>query len=377
MRVLSLNAGVTNLRFGIYDGDDQATEVIWGFGYKDKPVDESFAAIWPKIEPYSQDITIVAHRVFHGGRPETMPGEIDDALIETIEAAARFAPKRNRAALALIHAAKKKLPNAKHVAVFDAALFSRMSAAARFYALPFEAAKEHAWVRFGFDGMAHWSSALAAAEALQKHFGELKIITCHLDESTSVTAFDGGSIIDTSMGKTELDGLLSATAAGEIDAGIVLDMVRHYGSADEVERILTDESGLKGLSAGASDFETLSNQLFEGDSGAALALDVFRHRLVKTIGGYIALLGGLDALVFSGKIGEKTSWLRRDVADQMSFLDLRVDSEKNDACLAIRTNGAVDISGATARVKTFVFSPNDEQFLAESAAAALEEISDA
>ena len=275
----------------------------------------------------------VGHRVVHGGEEFKTATLIDEKVIKTIESLIPLAPLHNPANLEGILVARKKAPFVKQVAVFDTAFHSHMPQEAYIYALPYEMYEKHKIRRYGFHGTSHSYVMKKAAESLKKDVKDLNLITLHLGNGESACAIKSGVSIDTSMGFTPLEGLVMGTRSGDIDPAIILYMQRELGmSVDEVDKLLNKKSGLLGIS-GNNDVRSL----IESDSEKSkLALDIMIRRIKKYIGSYMALLGRVDAIVFTGGIGEHSSYIRDAVLDN--------DFAKNIKTLVIETNEELEIA---------------------------------
>lgn len=310
-------------------------------------------------------LAAVGHRVVHGGEAFTAPTVVTDAVIEQIEQVSMLAPLHNPANLAGIRAAMAVLPDVPHVAVFDTAFHQTMSPAAYTYAIDREVALEHGVRRYGFHGTSHAFVAERAAEHLGVPLQKLKLIVLHLGNGASIAAIDEGLSIDTSMGLTPLQGLVMGTRSGDLDPAVLLHLHRQAGmSVDELDTLLNKRSGLLGLS-GSADMRDVMRAADEGDMDAALALEVWAHRIRHYVGAYLAQLGGLDAVVFTAGVGENSPELRALALAGLEFLGLAVDPERN----VERSRAARTISPADAGVAVLVVPTNEELSIARQAAA--------
>lgn len=313
-------------------------------------------------------LVAVGHRVVHGGEAFTAPTVVTDAVIEQIEQVSMLAPLHNPANLAGIRAAMAVLPEVPHVAVFDTAFHQTMAPAAYTYAIDREVAREHGVRRYGFHGTSHAFVAERAAEHLGVPLAQLKLIVLHLGNGASITAIDGGRSIDTSMGLTPLQGLVMGTRSGDLDPAVLLHLHRQAGmSVDELDALLNKRSGLLGLS-GSADMRDVTKAADEGDRDAALALDVWAHRIRHYVGAYLAQLGGLAAVVFTAGVGENSPQLRALALAGLEFLGLEVDPEAN----AAPSRAARTISPEGAGVAVLVVPTNEELSIARQAAALAE-----
>ncbi|MBQ7791961.1 MAG: acetate kinase, partial [Clostridia bacterium] len=277
------------------------------------------------------------------------------ALNECIE----LAPLHNPPNITGIEACAKIMPNVPQVGVFDTAFHQSMPKKAYLYALPYKYYENYKIRRYGFHGTSHKYVSMKAAEILGKPAEELKIVTCHLGNGSSITAVDGGKSVDTSMGFTPLAGIMMGTRSGDIDPAIVEYIANKENlSVKEVLNILNKESGALGLSCISSDFRDLSAASEKGDDKAQTALDMFAYGVQKYIGTYAAAMGGIDALVFTAGIGENDATLREKVTASLGFMGIEINKEKN------ATRGTVDISADGAKVKTLVIPTNEELMIA-------------
>lgn len=306
------------------------------------------------------EITAVGHRVVHGG--ESFKGSvlISTDVIKEISRCMEYAPLHNPPNLKGIRATQALLPNIPQVAVFDTAFHQTMPNYAYMYGLPYVLYKRHGIRRYGFHGTSHLYVSQRAAKIMNQPIDQLKIITCHLGNGSSAAAIKFGKSIDTSMGFTPLEGLLMGTRSGDLDPAIVLHIMnKEELSMHEANTMLNKHSGIQGLSGISSDMREIEEE-FEDNSRARLAHDVFCYRLKKYIGAYVAALGGLDAVVFTGGIGENSSVVRKDVLADMQYLGIEVDQKKNEE----RSKSERDISTDNSRVRLLVIPTNEELMIA-------------
>jgi len=351
MRVLVVNAGSATLKLATVEvgpegpvGDADVLVDPWHGG--EEGVREALEALGP--------VDAVGHRVVHGGAELTAPTVVDDAVLERIDALTPLAPLHQPRALAGLAAARHLLPELPHVACFDTAFHATMPEAARTYALPEDWRQQWGLQRFGFHGLSHaWSArrgpALAGIEAR-------RTVVCHLGSGASLCAVLDGRSIDTTMGFTPLEGLVMGTRSGTVDPGLVLWLLEHTSlTATEVDEGLTRRSGLAGLSGTNGDLRTILAAVERGDARARLAVDVMLHRLVREIGGMVASLGGLDLLVFTAGIGERSPLVRAEVAARLAYLGVAVDPAANEA-----VTGDADLTAAGATVRTVVVAARED-----------------
>jgi acetate kinase len=310
------------------------------------------------------ELRAVGHRVVHGGEKLIQPTVITPAVKEIISACAQFAPIHNPANLAGIEAAQEALPQATHVAVFDTAFHAGLPPHAFVYAVPYELYLERGLRRYGFHGPSHQFMAATASEFLKTDVSRLKLITCHLGGGASVCAIDGGKSVETSMGMTPLEGLVMGTRSGDVDPALSIVLGRQGMGADEVDELLNRKSGLLGLSGVSGDFRDVSEAAAAGNDRARLALEVFTHRLKKYIGAYAAVMGGADALVFTGGIGENSVQVRAAVCEALLFMGIAVDAERNASADARGSGGVVDIASPRAPTRVLVVATDEERMIA-------------
>lgn len=283
-----------------------------------------------QFKALSQRVVAVGHRVVHGGETFTQSALIDDEVKQAIEKTSLMAPLHNPANLAGINSAQSTFPHLPHVAVFDTAFFQTMPKHAYLYALPYELYQQHHIRRYGFHGSSHNFVAHQGAKALKKALSECNLITAHLGNGCSIAAIKQGKAIDTSLGFTPLEGLVMGTRCGDIDPSLPTYLMEQLGySLEKVDQLLNKESGMLGISTLSNDCRTLEVQAKDGNQQAQLALDMFIYRLVKYIGAYMAVVGPLDALIFTGGIGENSAYVRENTISQLEHLGLHLDIGKN------------------------------------------------
>ncbi len=279
------------------------------------------------------EISVVGHRVVHGGEKFTNAVLIDDALLGEIEALSPLAPLHNPVMLASIREARRAFPAVPHVAVFDTAFHATLPSHAFLYGLPNEFYEKKGVRRYGFHGPSHNYVALAAAQFLKRRPQGLKIISCHLGSGASICAIDHGRSIDTSMGFTPNEGLIMGTRCGDLDSGVLTFLQRSEGlSAEQLDELLNKKSGLLGL-AGANDMREVEKAADAGDAHALTALKTFCYRVRKYIGSYVAALGGLDVLIFTAGIGQGSAGVRATALQGLGCMGVKLDEARNrQAC---------------------------------------------
>jgi len=387
--VLVLNCGSSSIKFAIIESKTGAAPLHGlaenlgtpssrlGFSYQNKqhngelPADAShqqalavIAGTLKQFEHLRQQIVAVGHRVVHGGETFTHSILIDDQVKQAIENTSMMAPLHNPANLAGINSAQTTFPHLPHVAVFDTAFFQTMPKHAYLYALPYELYQQHNIRRYGFHGSSHYFVAHEAADALKKDIADCNLITAHLGNGCSIAAIRQGKAIDTSLGFTPLEGLVMGTRCGDIDPSLPTYLVEQLGySVAKVNKLLNKESGLLGISKLSNDCRTLEQQAKDGNQQAKLALDMFIYRLVKYIGAYLAVVGPLDALIFTGGIGENSAYVRENTINQLEHLGLQLDTAKN---LEMRLGKSGLISHPDSKL-IFAIATNEEWVIAKDA----------
>jgi acetate kinase len=307
---------------------------------------------------------VVAHRVVHGGEHFHDAVRIDAAVERSIEALAPLAPMHNPIGLLGIRTAAALYPTAQPVAVFDTAFHQSLPPHAYLYALPYELYEREGIRRYGFHGASHQHVARRVALRLGSAGGAARIISCHLGAGCSITAIRDGRSVDTSMGMTPLEGLVMGTRSGDLDPGVFAAIAARRGLApDAVAELLNRESGLLGLSGLSSDMRALERAAAEGHARAELALAVFAHRARRYIGAYLAVLGGADAVAFTGGAGANSASLRARILAGLEGLGLLLDASANEACAGAEAR----ISPADSAVSLFVIPPDEELAIAREA----------
>ncbi len=390
MKVLVINAGSSSLKYQLIDMDSmtvmakglcerigidgsnlQHKNLVKGITKKIESVMSNHAdAIKLVLEALTNEeygviksmdeIGAVGHRVVHGSEFFADSCVIDGKVMEALKMCIPVAPLHNPPNITGIEACEKNMPGVPQVAVFDTAFHQTMPAKAYMYALPYEYYEKYKIRKFGFHGTSHKFVSQEAAKMLGKPLSELKIITCHLGNGSSVSAVDHGKCVDTSMGFTPLDGVVMGTRTGSMDPAVVTYLINNVGmSAKEVDTLMNKQSGVFGISGISSDFRDLSAAADEGNERAQLALDMFTYSVTKLIGAYAAAMGGVDAVVFTAGIGENDGGIRAKIVENLGFMGIKIDSELNKA-----RGEAVDVTAAGATVKTLVIPTNEELMIA-------------
>lgn len=307
------------------------------------------------------EISAVGHRVVHGGEKFFKSVIIDDDVMKTLEECVELAPLHNPPNITGIKACQQVLPNVKQVAVFDTAFHQTMPKKAYMYALPYEYYEKYKVRKYGFHGTSHKYVSERAAQLLGKPVEQLKIVTCHLGNGSSIAAVDGGKVVDTSMGFTPLDGLAMGTRCGSIDPAVVTFIMNKEGlTTEQMDTIMNKKSGVLGISGVSSDFRDLDAAVEQGNDRAALALDVFAYQVKRYIGAYACAMGGIDAIVFTAGIGENNPVMREKICEGLEFLGVSIDHDKNN-----RRGAEIDASAAGAKVRVLIIPTNEELAIAK------------
>ncbi len=390
MKVLVINAGSSSLKYQLIDMDTvtvlakglcerigiegsnlQHKNLIKGLAEKiEKPMKDHADAISMVIDALvnaeygviasMSEIGAVGHRVVHGGETFADSYVIDGKVLEALKMCIPLAPLHNPPNITGIEACEKIMPGVPQVGVFDTAFHQTMPAEAYMYALPYECYEKHKIRKYGFHGTSHKYVSGEVAKMMGKDLKDIKIITCHLGNGSSVAAVKNGKCVDTSMGFTPLDGVVMGTRTGSMDPAVVTFLMENEGlSAKEVDNLMNKKSGVFGISGISSDFRDLTASADEGNARAKLALDMFYYSVKKLIGSYAAAMGGVDAVVFTAGIGENDSAARAGITSGLEFMGIKIDAEKNK-----KRGEALNISAEGAAVETFVIPTNEELMIA-------------
>jgi len=305
------------------------------------------------------EIDAVGHRVVHGGEKFNSSMLINDEVIQKIEECSDLAPLHNPPNLKGIYAIKELLPKVPQVGVFDTAFHQTMPDYVYFYGLPYSLYEKYAIRRYGFHGTSHRYVSERVCEFLNVPYNQQKIITCHIGNGASISAIKNGKSVDTSMGMTPVEGLLMGTRCGDIDAGVVTYiMEKENVGTQAISTIVNKYSGVLGVSGISSDMRELEEAVKNKNERAILALNMYNYRIKKYVGAYIAALGGLNILVFTGGVGENQWKVREAVCEDMEFMGIRIDKEKNKNVRSIEAIITTDNSPVTV-----VVIPTDEELM--------------
>lgn len=309
------------------------------------------------------EISMVGHRVVHGGEYFSQPTLVDQELKDRVRELIPLAPLHNPANLLGIEVSEKAMPKAKQVAVFDTAFHQTLPEHVYRYALPEKLYSEYGIRVYGMHGTSHQYVALQAAKHLNKEFSKANLITVHLGNGCSISAIKNGECIDTSLGLSPLPGLVMGTRSGDIDPSIIFHLMRtHDYSYEQVETMLNKESGLKGLT-GFTDLRDIQKKQAEGDHAAQLAMDIYCYRIRKYIGAYLASIGPIDAIVLTAGVGENSVYVRENALAGLEHLGIAVDKEQNQQ----QVTGINEIQSEACQVKLLVIPTNEEKQIALSA----------
>lgn len=307
-----------------------------------------------------KEIYAIGHRVVHGGEKFAKSVIIDDSVMQALKDCIELAPLHNPPNIAGIQACQKMMPGIPQVAVFDTAFHQTMKPSSYIYGLPYEYYEKYGIRKYGFHGTSHKYVSQRAAILLKKPIEDLKIISCHLGNGASIAAIRGGRSIETSMGFTPLDGLLMGTRSGALDPAVVTYiMCRQNFTVDQMNDFLNSKCGALGVSGISSDFRDIEVAAEQGNMRAQLALDIFEHDVKQFIGSYAAVMGGVDALIFTAGVGENSVSMRASICKNMSYLGIDLDLEKNKV-----RGEEVDVSKTNSRCSVLVIPTNEELMIA-------------
>lgn len=394
MKVLVINAGSSSLKYQLFDmsngevlakGLCECIAIDGGSITHKRPGKENYkvsvqlddhetALSWvlklltdPELGVIADitEIEAVGHRIAHGGEKLKQSCLIDDEVIKYLYSIVKINPLHGPPAIAGMEGCRKLMKDVPMVGVFDTSFHSTMPEHAYVYPIPYELYEEKSIRRYGFHGTSHRYVANRVAELMGKDIKDLKIITCHLGNGSSITAIDGGKVVDTSMGFTPQEGILMGTRSGTVDPTILTYLMGEGMSAKDVEQMLNKKSGLLGVSGVSSDSRAVCDAAAEGNKRAQLALRIQYYGIKKYIGSYVAAMNGLDALVFTAGIGENDRDLRREVCRDMDYLGIAIDEHLNET---LPRGSEADLSAPDARVRTWLVPTDEEYMIAQDTA---------
>ncbi len=393
MKILVINAGSSSLKYQLIDMTNDSVLAkglcdrigIEGGNFKHKvPGKEDYAievqmknhedAVKLVVEALTdkehgvissmEEIGAVGHRLVHGADKFAKSVIINDEVIETVKECSVLSPLHNPANLTGVKACQEIMGDIPQVGVFDTGFHQTMPDYAYLYPIPYKFYEKYRIRRYGFHGTSHRYVSMRAAEMLGKKPEGIKIVTCHLGNGSSIAAVDGGKCLDTTMGMTPLEGIMMGTRSGNIDPAIIpFLMEKENMTAKDIDKMLNKESGILGISEKTSDNRDIEQGARAGDERCKLVENMLCHQLTKFVGGYIAAMGGCDAVVFTGGIGENNPAYRKRVADKLGFMGVKVDDEKNE--FAKRNGLEVDISAPDTTAHVLVIPTNEELMIAK------------
>ncbi len=367
MKILVLNSGSSSLKFKLFDSNDFS---VLASGLIEQ-VSDHLLAIGSMAEQLSAsghisdltDVDVIGHRVVHGGEQFRQATLINEQTISAIEQLIPLAPLHNPANLLGIQMARQYAPDVVQVAVFDTAFHSCLPDHAYTYGLPYELYQKHHVRRYGFHGTSHQYVSRKAGQFLQNQYQLKKpgLISLHLGNGASAAAIDNGNSIDTSMGMTPLEGLLMGSRSGDLDPAILFYLARETGAnIQQLDNLLNKESGLKGI-CGNNDMRTIISKAEQGDYLSKLAITIFCYRIKKYIGAYIAALNGVDAIIFTGGIGENSSYIRENICTNMDALGIQLNQDYNSR----PPEDILELHHNNSKVKLLAIKTNEELEIAQ------------
>lgn len=389
MKVLVVNCGSSSIKYQLFDMTDESVLAkglverigLEGAVLTHQPAGKDKVVLTADIKNHSigikmvlsaladkdygviksmKEISAVGHRVVHGAEKFADSVLITPEVMGALEECIEMAPLHNPPNILGINACAELMPGTPQVGVFDTAFHQTMPKSAFLYGLPYEAYEKYGLRRYGFHGTSHRYVSQRCAELMGEHMTNLRIITCHLGNGASLAAVKHGKSVDTSMGFTPLEGLVMGTRCGEIDPAIIPFLMKKEGmSPEQIDNYLNKKSGVLGLSGISSDFRDIEDAAKQGNERAQLALDVFAYKVRKYIGGYVAAMGGVDAIVFTAGLGENSIAMRDKICNGLEYLGTRIDPVKNNV-----RGKAAEISVDGAKVKIFVVPTNEELVIA-------------
>ena len=394
MEILVINCGSSSLKFQLIDSDD---EKVLAKGLCERiGIDKSYityesvkcdkitkeidmpthkeainaviSALTDKeigVINHMDEVKAVGHRVVHGGEYFSKSVIVDEDVLDKIEKCNYLAPLHNPANVIGIKACMEIMKDTPNVVVFDTAFHQTMPEKAYLYGIPRKYYEKYKIRRYGFHGTSHSYVSKRVAEIMNKPVEDLKTIVCHLGNGASICAVDGGKSVDTSMGLTPLAGVMMGTRSGDIDPGIleVLSNISHK-DISEITNVLNKQSGIAGLSEVSSDFRDITKAMEEGNEVAKSAFEAYIHTVIKFIGGYVAVMNGVDDIVFTAGVGENNSQVREEVCESLGYLGIKIDKEANKL-----RGEEVEISTKDSKVKVYVIPTNEELAIARETVA--------
>ena len=394
MEILVITCGSTSLKFQLIDSDDEKvlakglcerigidkSSITYESVKCDKitkeidmpthkeAINAVISALTDKeigVINHMDEVKAVGHRVVHGGEYFSKSVIVDEDVLDKIEKCNYLAPLHNPANVIGIKACMEIMKDTPNVVVFDTAFHQTMPEKAYLYGIPRKYYEKYKIRRYGFHGTSHSYVSKRVAEIMDKPVEDLKTIVCHLGNGASICAVDGGKSVDTSMGLTPLAGVMMGTRSGDIDPGIleVLSNISHK-NISEITNVLNKQSGIAGLSEVSSDFRDITKAMEEGNEVAKSAFEAYIHTVIKFIGGYVAVMNGVDDIVFTAGVGENNSQVREEVCESLGYLGIKIDKEANKL-----RGEEVEISTKDSKVKVYVIPTNEELAIARETVA--------
>ena len=310
------------------------------------------------------EIGAVGHRIVHGGEKFTKSCLITDEVIKEVEECSVFAPLHNPAGLIGVRACQELMPGLPMVAVFDTAFHQTMPKERYIYPIPYEYYKKYGVRKYGFHGTSHMYVSQRLAEIVGKDISELKIVTCHLGQGSSICAVEGGKSVDTSMGLTPLAGIPMVTRSGDLDPSVVTFLMKKEGwTAEEAENMLNKKSGVQGISGLAPDFREIEAASYGDNERAEIAIEKFKYEIASYIAKYAVAMNGVDYIVFTGGVGENQINIRRGICEKLEFMGVKIDVEANNV-----RGEEKEISAPDSKVKVYLVPTNEELMIAKETA---------
>lgn len=386
MQILALNCGSSSIKSALFDGErlrrEQSIRVEnigtasarLHIGDALRVIDgepDLAAAVLLLLEEWrgqTAAVEAVVHRVVHGGPEFVEPLLLNSSVLKRLDNLNHLAPLHNPPALIAIRAAQAAYPDIPHIAVFDTAFHANLPRPAREYALPASIRASFGIRRYGFHGLSHAHVMSSVADHMGRAAEELKIVSCHLGNGASVAAIEQGRSVETSMGMTPLEGLVMGTRAGDIDPGVLLHLLQPGGmSVDQLDAMLNRDSGLQGMT-GTNDMREIERRAAQSDADCRLALQIYAHRVRKYIGAYAAVMGGVDAIAFTGGVGENSAATRFSCVQRLEYLGAVIDEARNRDVRLSNEIPCAEISQAGTRVRLLVVRADEERTMAREAA---------
>lgn len=389
MKILVLNCGSSSLKYQLIDmetddvlasgkyeriGEDEAFithkvngekhEIVHPAKTHEEAVDFTLKQLINpeyKVIDSLDEINAIGHRLVHGGEKIAESVIIDDHVVDVLKECTDLAPLHNPAGIIGIEACKKVMPGKPMVGVFDTAFHQTIPEERYIYPIPYEYYEKYGVRKYGFHGTSHMYVSKRLAEIENKPIEDLKIVTCHLGQGSSICAVQGGKSVETSMGLTPLAGIPMVTRSGDIDPSVVTFIMKKEGkSAEEVENILNKKSGVQGISGLAPDFRVIENESVAGNKRALLAMNNFKYSVAQFIAKYAVTMNGIDAIVFTGGVGENQINIRRGICEQLTFMGVDIDVDRNN----VRSEEKL-VSKDSSKVKVYVIPTNEELMIAK------------